>query len=51
MAIRVYPSWDKPTSNQAIKTQKWQLEYFIELDDDDLIEMPSQNLKKLYCNP
>ncbi|MGG0737581.1 MepB family protein [Niallia taxi] len=51
MAIRVYPSWDKPVSNQAINTQKWQLEYFIELDDDNLIEMPSQNLKKLYCNP
>ena len=28
-AIRVYPSWDKPISKQAIKTQNWQLEYFI----------------------
>ncbi|MDG1993173.1 MAG: MepB family protein [Polaribacter sp.] len=27
--FRVYPIWDKPTSKQAIKTQKWQLEYFI----------------------
>jgi len=27
-AIRVYPSWDKPTSQQALKTQKWQLNYF-----------------------
>lgn len=27
---RVYPSWDKATSKQAEKTQKWQLEYFIE---------------------
>ena len=23
MGIRVYPSWDKPTSNTAIKTQNW----------------------------
>ncbi|MCM3341086.1 MepB family protein [Paenibacillus sp. MER TA 81-3] len=29
-AIRVYPPWDKTTSNQAQKTQKWQLEYFLE---------------------
>jgi hypothetical protein len=30
-AIRVYPPWDKPTSRQAQKTQKWQLEYFLEI--------------------
>jgi hypothetical protein len=30
-AIRVYPPWDKPTSRQAQKTQKWQLKYFIEI--------------------
>lgn len=30
-AIRVYPPWDKPTSNQAQKTQQWQLEYFLEV--------------------
>ena len=29
MAIRVYPSWDNPTSKQAIATQKWQSEYFM----------------------
>jgi hypothetical protein len=29
-AIRVYPPWDKPTSHQAQKTQKWQSEYFLE---------------------
>lgn len=27
--FRIYPIWDKPTSKQAIKTQNWQLEYFI----------------------
>ncbi|GAK95178.1 hypothetical protein JCM19298_1307 [Nonlabens ulvanivorans] len=26
--FRVYPSWDKTTNTQAIKTQKWQLNYF-----------------------
>jgi hypothetical protein len=30
MGIRVYPPWDKPTSQQAINTQSWQLRYFIE---------------------
>ncbi|WP_017689819.1 MepB family protein [Paenibacillus sp. PAMC 26794] len=30
-AIRVYPPWDKPTSKQALKTQQWQLECFLEL--------------------
>src|SRR5690625_2557989 len=31
MAIRVYPSWDSPSSKQAMKTQKWQLLYFIDM--------------------
>jgi len=30
-AIRVYPPWDNPTSRQAMRTQKWQLEYFMEI--------------------
>jgi len=30
-AMRVYPPWDKPTSRQAIKTQEWQLQYFLEI--------------------
>ncbi len=28
--FRVYPIWDAPTSKQAIKTQQWQLAYFID---------------------
>ncbi|EQC45500.1 MepB family protein [Bacteriovorax sp. Seq25_V] len=39
--FRVYPSWDKPTARQAIKTQNWQLEYFKEtsiLDSTALIQ-------------
>jgi hypothetical protein len=30
-AIRVYPPWDNPTSRQAQKTQRWQLDYFLEI--------------------
>lgn len=26
--FRVYPSWDKPTSKQALLSQEWQLKYF-----------------------
>lgn len=46
MAIRVYPIWDTPTSKQAIETQKWQLEYFIETDNTN--NLPQQELLKLY---
>ncbi|WP_047392494.1 MepB family protein [Exiguobacterium sp. s168] len=35
MAMRVYPSWDNPTSKQAIATQKWQLEYFMDYESFD----------------
>lgn len=31
-AFRVYPSWDSPQSKQAARTQKWQLNYFYELN-------------------
>ncbi|WP_141498737.1 MepB family protein [Bacillus toyonensis] len=33
MAMRVYPIWDKPVSNQAKKSQMWQLQYFIDLSN------------------
>jgi hypothetical protein len=29
LAIRVYPPWTKPIAKQAIKTQHWQLQYFL----------------------
>lgn len=35
MAMRVYPSWDVPTSKQAIATQKWQLPYFVSYEEAD----------------
>ncbi|MCL9807536.1 MepB family protein [Flavobacterium amniphilum] len=28
--MRIYPSWDNVTNKQAEKTQKWQLDYFLE---------------------
>lgn len=46
MAIRVYPSWDTPTSKQAIATQKWQLPYFINVNDT--ISLSIHELLKLY---
>ncbi|MCR8927536.1 MepB family protein [Priestia megaterium] len=46
MAIRVYSIWDKPTSKQALETQKWQLEYFVETNDAN--NLPRQKLLKLY---
>jgi hypothetical protein len=46
MAIRVYPIWEKPTSKQAVETQKWQLEYFVELSDPN--HLPIQELLRLY---
>ncbi|WP_332650065.1 MepB family protein [Lysinibacillus sp. 54212] len=48
MAMRVYPSWDTPTSKQARATQKWQLPYFVSLEDADSLDV--QELLKLYAN-
>lgn len=31
--FRVYPPWDKTTNAQAIKTQTWQLNYFLDLSN------------------
>lgn len=30
-AIRVYPPWSKPVAKDAIRTQRWQLRYFVAL--------------------
>ncbi len=46
MAIRVYSSWDKPTSEQAMKTQKWQLPYFVDMSDPS--KLPIQKIIELY---
>jgi hypothetical protein len=38
-AIRVYPPWDVTTSKQAQKTQKWQLDYFLKIRQDQIIDL------------
>ncbi len=48
MAIRVYPRWENPTRKQAIETQKWQLAYFVEVNNTN--SFPVQKLLKLYSN-
>lgn len=46
--FRVYPPWDNTTNKQAIKTQKWQLNYFLDLSNfqSDTLE----KAKALYNN-
>ena len=46
MGIRVYPSWDKPISKIAIKTQRWQLEYFFVITDTSIL--PTAKILALY---
>ncbi len=46
MAIRVYSSWDKPTSKQAMKTQKWQLPYFVDMSNPS--KLPTDKIIELY---
>jgi hypothetical protein len=43
-AIRVYPPWDLATNKQAQKTQKWQLEYFLEIPSDIPIDIDRAKL-------
>lgn len=43
-AIRVYPPWDKTVSHQAQKTQRWQLDYFLDFSPGcpiDLVRVQS----------
>ena len=44
-AIRVYPPWDQTQNPQATRTQKWQLDYFINLSSSH--EIDSLKIKKL----
>lgn len=45
-AIRVYPSWDKPINKQAIKTQQWQLDYFLSINENGHTDL--SRAKMLY---
>lgn len=44
--IRVYPPWDKPTSKQAEKTQQWQIQYFLEIKEDQTTDL--ERAKRLF---
>lgn len=33
MAMRVYPPWDEPISQQALLTKKWQSLYYVEQEE------------------
>ena len=46
MGMRVYPRWDIPVNKQAISTQKWQLDYFIDISDTN--NLYHQEILKLY---
>ncbi|AIC92745.1 MepB family protein [Shouchella lehensis] len=39
MGFRVYPEWDRPESSQGLKTQKWQLRYFIDMKEKKRTEL------------
>ncbi len=41
-AFRVYPKWDVLSSKQAQRTQKWQLDYFYEINESIDLGMVSE---------
>lgn len=43
MAFRVYPSWENDLNNTAVKTQSWQIPYFVDLSQ----KIDSQKLSLL----
>ena len=45
-AIRVYAPWDKTTSTQAAKTQKWQGQFFVDLNSS--CSESTLKIKNLY---
>jgi len=42
--IRVYPTWDTVESKQAIATQKWQVQYFLELSPNKELDLQRARL-------
>ncbi|MEI4803935.1 MepB family protein [Bacillus sp. NPDC077411] len=46
MAMRIYPIWDNPVSDQAKKSQLWQLQYFVDLSDTNNLSI--DKLLNLY---
>ena len=45
LGFRVYPTWDHPTSKQAIKTQQWQVPHFFDLKKEPL---DHKRIKELF---
>lgn len=45
--IRVYPPWEITTSKQAQKTQKWQLDYFVEIPQNQITDWNQTKLNSL----
>ncbi|MCK0145430.1 MepB family protein [Arenibacter sp. F26102] len=37
--FRVYPPWSRPTNKTAQKTQKWQLEYFLTIEQGNTTDL------------
>lgn len=44
--MRIYPVWDTTVSNQAKKSQMWQLQYFVDLSDHNYL--PIDKLLNFY---
>ncbi|MCG7391458.1 MepB family protein [Microvirga sp. ACRRW] len=42
--IRVYPPWDEPESRQAQRTQDWQSDYFLKIEDAALDKVRARKL-------
>lgn len=38
MGFRVYPTWEELSSKQALQSQKWQSEHFVNLSDGEAIK-------------
>lgn len=43
-AIRIYPPWDIAINSQAQKSQKWQLNYFLDIPKDGDIDIARAKL-------
>ena len=48
--FRVYPPWDVAVNKQAIRTQKWQLNYFLKITDNSINKAKAQELFMLNEN-
>jgi len=43
--FRVYPNWVKPENKQAEKTQNWQQDYFVEVNNQ---QIDKTKLEKIF---